>query len=93
MTTALLFGGVDGSLEVRAAQGGAVRLRGSFPYRRRANLNAGHGRKREEVFAPRAFAARIDDPEADIYLLAGHDYARPLASRAAGTPPRELVPA
>jgi uncharacterized protein len=37
-----------------------------------------------EVVAPRAFAGRIEAGE-DIHLLSGHDYNKPLASRAAGT--------
>lgn len=75
----MLWGAVEGGLEVRA-EGGETRLRASFPYGREAEIAPG----RFEAIAPRAFAARID-AGADIHLLAGHDYNRPLASRLAGT--------
>ena len=39
---------------------------------------------RREIIAPRAFAARIE-AGGEIHLLFGHDYDKPLASRAAGT--------
>lgn len=87
MRRALLFGGAGGALEIRTAAGGAARLAGRFPYGARAVLSdgAGRGRRREERFAPRAFERRIIDPQADIYLLAGHAIERPLASRSAGS--------
>lgn len=87
MRGALLFGGPGGALEIRSASNGAARIAGRFPYGARAVLSegAGRGRRREERFAPRAFERRILDPKADIYLLAGHDLDRPLASRAAGS--------
>lgn len=75
----MLWGAKGGSLELRR-EGGATRLLGSFPYQARAAL----GRGREETFAPRAFRSRIDAGE-EIYLLAGHSFDRPLASRGAGT--------
>lgn len=68
-----------GGLEIRQA-GGAVHLRGTFPYGTAAELAPG----REETFAPRAFAGRID-AGGDVHFLAGHDWGKPLASRAAGT--------
>ena len=75
----MLWGAMNGTLEVRA-EGGAARLRAVFPYGRETEIAPG----RFEVIAPRAFAARIQSGE-DIHLLAGHSYDRPLASRAAGT--------
>ena len=80
-------GGVIGSLELRRGGGGSRRLRGTFPYNRPAVLSDGGrtGRPRKEVFAPGAFAYRVDRPEEDIHLLVGHSYDRPLASRRAGT--------
>lgn len=77
--------GAAGALEIREG-GGAIRLAGAFPYGRAAELvpPGREGRGRREVFAPRAFAARIDAGE-EVHLLAGHDYDRPLASRGAGT--------
>lgn len=77
----LLYGGVAGGLEIRAVQDGAVRIAGAFPYEARAVIADG----REERFARRAFGPRVDDPDADIRLLAAHDMAKPLASRRAGT--------
>lgn len=75
----MLWGASLGALELRS-EGGATRLRAAFPYGAETELAAG----RREVIAPRAFSARIEAGE-DIHLLAGHDYEKPLASRAAGT--------
>jgi len=77
----MLWGGVvGGALELRRLDGGGVRLSGRFPYNTPAELAPG----RFEVIAPRAFAGSITRG-ANIYLLAGHDFDRPLASQAAGT--------
>jgi HK97 family phage prohead protease len=84
----MLFGGTDiGEIEIRAQADGAHLLRGRFPYGRPAVLSDGgrNGRPRKEIIAPRAFAYRIEDPNEDIFLLAGHDYNRPLASKKNGT--------
>ena len=83
----MLWGGFEGGLEVRREGDGAVRLAGRFPYNKRAVLSDGGraGRPRKEGFASRAFAYRINKPDEDIHLLVGHDFNRPLASRAAGT--------
>ncbi|WP_425050748.1 HK97 family phage prohead protease [Psychromarinibacter sp. S121] len=75
----MLFGAEHGALELRS-EGGTTRLHARFPYGVETELAEG----RAEVFAPRAFADRIERGE-DVHLLAGHDYNRPLASRAAGT--------
>ncbi|CAM3376675.1 hypothetical protein SAMN04488021_106123 [Paracoccus aminovorans] len=75
----MLWGASLGALELRS-EGGATRLRAMFPYGAETELAAG----RYEVIAARAFAGRIEWGE-DIHLLAGHDFNRPLASRAAGT--------
>ena len=75
----MLWGGHLGALEVRA-EGGATRLRATFPYGAETELAPG----RLEVIAPRAFSGRIE-AGADIHLLFGHSYDKPLASRAAGT--------
>ena len=75
-------------LEERAARSRNRRLRGKFPYGRRAVLSDGGragGRPRKEEFAPRAFSYRVDRPNEDIHLLIGHSYDRPIASRGAGT--------
>ncbi|MEQ9257505.1 MAG: HK97 family phage prohead protease [Roseovarius sp.] len=81
----MLWGAHNGSLELRT-EGGETRLRATFPYGEIAVLADGgrFGRERQEVFAPRAFAERIASDE-DIHLLAGHDFDKPLASRAAGS--------
>jgi HK97 family phage prohead protease len=78
----MLWGGVaiGGVLELRRSENGGARLTGRFPYGRETELAPG----RAEVIEARAFAARID-AGADIHLLAGHDYEKPLASRGAGT--------
>ncbi|KPP85795.1 MAG: phage prohead protease, HK97 family [Rhodobacteraceae bacterium HLUCCO07] len=75
----MLWGASLGALELRE-DGGTTRLRATFPYGAETELAPG----RRETFAPRAFATRIETGE-DIHLLAGHDYNRPLASRAAGS--------
>ena len=74
----MLWGGNLGALELRS-EGGETRLRATFPYALETELAPG----RREVIAPRAFADRIEAGE-DIHLLAGHDFNKPLASRAAG---------
>ncbi|WP_206453867.1 HK97 family phage prohead protease [Aurantimonas marina] len=75
----MLWGSSHGALELRT-EGGATHLRATFPYGVETELAEG----RLEVVAPRAFAGRIEAGE-DIHLLSGHDYNKPLASRAAGT--------
>jgi HK97 family phage prohead protease len=82
----MLHGGLSGALELRRMPGGAVRLSGRFPYNSETTLvPPGRGQPaRREVIAARAFAPRIDRGE-DVHLLIGHDFDRPLASRAAGS--------
>ena len=65
-------------LEIRA-EGGAVTVSARFPYGAVTELAPG----RFEVIASRAFADRINGG-GDIHLLVGHDYGKPLASRASG---------
>ena len=67
------------ALEIRA-EGGATRLSGRFPYG--AETALGNGRR--ERFAPGAFRSRIAAGEG-IFLLAGHDPEKPLASTGAGS--------
>ncbi|HIC65635.1 MAG TPA: HK97 family phage prohead protease [Paracoccus sp.] len=74
----MLWGGNLGALELRS-EGGATRLRATFPYGAETELAPG----RREVIASRTFSDRIEAGE-DIHLLSGHDYNKPLASRAAG---------
>lgn len=81
----LIGGAIDGgALELRRDRSGEARLRGRFPYGVAAVLSDGGrtGRPRKEVFAARAFAFRVSDPAEDIHLLVGHDFGRPLASKA-----------
>ena len=71
--------GVPIAFEVRA-EGEATRLSGRFPYGAETTLGDG----RREVFAAGAFRSRIDAGE-NIFLLAGHDPEKPLASTEAGS--------
>ncbi len=73
----MLWGASNGALELRN-EGGETRLRGRFPYGAATVLATTPTRKRE------VFAARIEAGD-DIHLLAGHDFEKPLASRAAGS--------
>jgi len=75
----MLWGVASGALELRQEDGG-VRLSGRFPYATDTELAPG----RVERIEARAFAARVEAGE-DLHLLSGHDYAKPLASRSAGT--------
>lgn len=77
----MLFG-AEGKLELRE-EGGETRLYGSFPYNKTATLSDGgrRGRPRKEKFAPKAFEYRVEDPDAQIHLLVGHDFNKPLASK------------
>jgi len=83
----MLWGGHSGGLELRRASDGSTRLRGSFPYNKRAVLSDGGrtGRPRKEGFASRAFSYRVEDQKEEIHLLVGHDFGQPLASRGAKT--------
>lgn len=83
----MLYGGAEGGgLEIRRERGGGVRLTGRFPYNSRAVLSDGGrtGRPRKEQFAPGAFRHSVES-DAEIHLLVGHSFDRPLASRGAGT--------
>lgn len=86
---AMLYAFDSGDLELRSfvKRGGASVIHGRFPYGKRAVLSDGgrRGRPRKEVIAPRAFSYRVNIPEEDIHLLLGHDYGKPLASRASNT--------
>lgn len=79
----MLWGGHMGGLEIRKSADGATRLHGRFPYGVATLLQGGPDRRRE-VFEARAFGASVAD-QGDIHLLVGHDFAKPLASRAAGS--------
>ena len=73
----------DGNLEIRQV-GGFRLLVGTFPYNRQATI-ADRGSVRKEVIGSNAFSFSIDDPNAKIDLLVGHEFGKPIASRAAGT--------
>ncbi|MCF6304467.1 MAG: HK97 family phage prohead protease [Rhodobacteraceae bacterium] len=83
----MLWGGHNGGLEIRRSADGATVLRGRFPYGVSTILWDGgrSGQARKEVIAPRAFATRVAQQDQDIHFLAGHDFDKPLASRAAGS--------
>lgn len=78
------FASLIGELEVRAGRNGRRKLRGRFPYKSRAVLSDGGrkgGRPVKEEFAPRALGYRVQDQTAEIHLLVGHSYDKPLASK------------
>jgi HK97 family phage prohead protease len=79
----MLWGIHQGDFEVRG-EGGETRLLGRFPYGAETVLRpAGNGGPElREVFAPRAFAV---DQTRNTFLLAGHDFAKPMASVAAAS--------
>ena len=80
------FASLIGELEVRASRrnGGGRKLRGRFPYRKRAVLSDGGrngGRPQKEEFLPGAFSHSINSDQQDIHLLVGHSFDAPLASK------------
>ena len=79
----MLWAAYQAGLELRT-EGGETRLSGRFPYGRETVLReAGNGGPElREVFAPGAFKARA---MRNVHLLAGHDFAKPIASLSAGT--------
>ncbi|MDF3811279.1 MULTISPECIES: HK97 family phage prohead protease [Rhodopseudomonas] len=84
------FATLLGEIEVRASRrrGGGRKLRGRFPYRKRAVLSDGGrkgGRPQKEEFAPGAFSYSINDAAMDQNLLVGHSFDMPLASKKTGT--------
>ena len=84
----MLWAPANGGLSVRAEGDGSRVITGTFPYGVTATLSDGGrngGRPRKERFKARAFSFRVDDPEADINLLVGHDFAKPLASKLTGS--------
>lgn len=63
------WGGAIGELELRrAARDGSRRLKGKFPYKKRAVLSDGgkNGKPQKEEFEPKAFAYRINKPDEDM---------------------------
>ena len=83
----MLWAAADGELELRADGDGSTRLSGRFPYDRLAVLSDGarRGRPQKERFAPGAFSYSVAEPTAEIHLLVGHSFDRPLASKLRGT--------
>ncbi|MEM8574194.1 MAG: HK97 family phage prohead protease [Pseudomonadota bacterium] len=83
----MLEGGAIGTLEVREGGGAPLRLHGRFPYNKTAILSDGGrtGRPKKERIAPGGFRYRVNRPAEEIYILVGHDFNRPLASRSTGT--------
>lgn len=83
------FAAIIGDLELRRSpRGGRRKLRGRFPYRKRAVLSDGGrkgGRPVKESFEPGAFTHSIQSPDQDIHLLVGHSFDTPLASKKTGT--------
>lgn len=81
------LGGVFDGLELRDQGDGTRKLRGRFPYGKRAVLSAGGNGRRpvKEQFRAGAFAFALDDPDREIHFLLGHSFDHPLASRKNGT--------
>jgi HK97 family phage prohead protease len=81
------FAETIGDLEVRRSRRGRRKLRGRFPYRKRAILSDGgkNGRPQKESFEPGAFSHSIKSPDQEIHLLVGHSFDKPLASKNTGT--------
>lgn len=67
-------------LEVRQ-QGGRPTIHGRFPYKSLAVISD-RGKVRKETIEPGAFKFALDDPDRDIHLLVGHDFGKPIASKA-----------
>ena len=67
-------------LEIRQSGRSRV-LRGRFNYGGMATVRD-RGRIRKERFEPGAFRYAIEDDSRQIDVLAGHDFGKPLASRA-----------
>jgi len=82
----MLWATQPGGLELRQ-EGGETRLLGRFPYNVETVLReAGPGQPElREVFAPKAFALRVERRDRNIRLLAGHDMSRPIAAIGAGS--------
>ena len=82
----MLWAAYQTGLELRT-EGGETRLSGRFPYGSETVLReAGEGGlELREVFAPGAFKARDVQQKRNVHLLAGHDFAKPIASVLAGT--------
>lgn len=80
----MLWGAHQGELEVRQA-GGEIRLSGRFPYATETTLRDAQRGNPElrEVFAPRAFSTGTE--RRALFLLASHDFAKPLAATDTGT--------
>lgn len=82
------FASILGELELRASPKGGRRLKGRFPYRKRAVLSDGGkngGRPQKEQFEPGAFTYSLNSDEQEIHLLVGHSFDAPLASKKTGT--------
>lgn len=81
------FATAIGELELRRSRRGRRKLRGRFPYGKRAVLSDGgkNGRPQKEEFQPGSFSHSIKSPEQDIHLLVGHSFDAPLASKNTGT--------
>lgn len=79
----MLIGAALGGLEIRADDGGGVRLAGRFPFGAETELAPG----RRETFAPGSLEA--DGP---VYLLSQHRFETPLASTETGTLTLEAMP-
>ena len=74
----------EADLEIRQGDGRRI-LSGVFKYNSLGTISD-RGRVRKETFAPNAFDFAIDNAaDFKIDILVGHDFGKPLVSRAAGT--------
>ena len=84
----MFFGATAGSLEVRK-RGSSRTLRGSFPTGRSntAVLSDGGrtGKPKKEYFKSGSFTHSIDSSDQEIYVLSGHEFSKPLASKLSET--------
>ena len=74
---------LPGNLEIRQ-EGGLRVMIGKFPYGTLATISD-RGRVRKETFLPNALGYSIEDANAKIDFLVGHEFGKPIASRQSGT--------
>lgn len=80
----LLYAPIASALELRKANDGSQIISGRFPYDSTAVLSDGGrngGRPRKERFHARAFEYSVNSSTQEVFLLFGHDFDKPLASK------------
>lgn len=83
----MYHGALAKDLEVRQEEDGSRTISGRFPYNSTAVVSDGgrKGRPKKERFASHAFQRRVEEKEAEIHLLVGHNFDMPLASKLTDT--------